>query len=84
MQRSPTRQVPRQGIKRELGFEARAAPATVSGVPFIKDHWIVLIREGDRRTPSREPGDLLVVVAHRAAGVRWSKGNPSGDGGGPT
>ena len=30
---------------------------------------------------SREPGDLLVVVAHRPAGVRWASGSyPSGDG----
>jgi hypothetical protein len=36
----------------------------------MKDHWIDDIREGDAGTSSRKPGNLLVVVAHRAAGVR--------------
>ena len=44
---SRTRQVPLTGIERELGLNARAAPATVSGVPCIEDHWITRIREGD-------------------------------------
>jgi hypothetical protein len=64
-----TQQVPLTGIQRELGLQARAAPATVSGVPRIVDHWIDEIWEGDAGTISREPGDLLVVVAHSTAGV---------------
>lgn len=63
------------GIERELGFKTRAAPATVSGVPSIEDHWIDRIREGDAEGPSRKPGDLLAVVVHRTAGARCASGN---------
>ena len=68
-QRKNSRQVPLEGIERELGLNARAAPATVSGAPRIEGHWIDEIREGDAGTQNRKPGDLLVVVAHRPAGV---------------
>jgi hypothetical protein len=67
--RMRTQQVPLNGDLRELGFKARAAPATVSGVPSSKTTgWKAW--EGDDGTSSREPGNLLVVVAHRTAGVR--------------
>ena len=75
-----TRFVPLYGDLRELGFKARAAPATVSGVPYIENHWICEIREGDEGTPSREPGNLLAVVAHRTAGGAEREEIPSGDG----
>jgi hypothetical protein len=79
--RKKTRRVPLTGIQRELRFNAWAAPATVSGVPRIKDHWIDEIWEGDAGTISREPGNLLVVVAHsNGRGVPSERSFPSGDG----
>jgi hypothetical protein len=69
LQRMKPQQVPLTGMKRELGFQARAAPATVSGLPRIEYHWIDEIWEGDAGPQTREPGDLLVEVAHSTAGV---------------
>lgn len=56
------------GIQRELGCNARAAPATVSGMARIETTDGLRRREGDV-AGSREPGDLLIAVVHRSAGV---------------
>jgi hypothetical protein len=68
-QRMRTRQVPLYGDLRELGLNARAAPATVSGVPSSKTTGWKKPGKVMVGLQSREPGNLLIVVAHRPAGV---------------
>src|SRR4051812_49877561 len=65
-------------MKRELGCEPRAAPATVSGEPACHEPLANLFGErlGRRHAPAltREPGDLPVAVVLRPAGVRRTMG----------
>src|SRR5215468_11488153 len=70
---SAARQVPPPGLKRELGFKARAAPATVSGSPGVKDHWIG-IREGDAGTQAASQETCLSWSPNRAAGACCTSG----------
>jgi hypothetical protein len=68
-QRTRTQQVPPVWGFKGTRVESPGCPRNCKRCARIEDHWIDEIREGDGGTPSREPGNLLVVVAHRAAGV---------------
>lgn len=66
---APTPTVPPQrGLKRELGSQAEAAPATVTGERLVHDA-TGFGREGGQVAMTRKPGDLPVVVVPRPGGV---------------
>lgn len=65
---APTPTVPREGLERELGQQAEAAPATVTGERPV--HYATgSHREGGQGAMTRKPGDLPMVVVPRPGGV---------------
>lgn len=77
-----TRFVPLNGDLRELGFEARAAPATVSGVPYIENHWIVKSGKVMKGLQAASQETYLSWSPIEQPGCAEREETPSGDGAG--